>query len=265
MAFVLRASKGAAASIRTAVLSNHFLRMNQTTGSSLLISRKRDRIEQHRSNSTTRSEAGPMGGLGRLAAGETAVFVCDVQERFRSVISGYPAVVDVARRMALASKELNLPVIVTEQYPKALGNTVTEVAEVLPEGSMVVAKTDFSMVVPDVEKKLEALGPHVKNILLLGIETQVCVLQTTIDLIGTYACLTGFLISDIMLLVHTDSKNFQAERGYNVHILVDGVSSQRLGDRAAALHRLSQMGAYMATSGEYIFGFEHLYIMVKVV
>ena len=186
---VLRASKGTAASIRTAILSNHFLRMNQTSGS--LVSRKRDRVDQqHRPNSTTTPSeaaeaAGKMGGLGRLSAGETAVFVCDVQERFRSVISGYPAVVDVARRMALASKELDLPVIVTEQYPKALGNTVTEVSEVLPEGSMVVAKTDFSMVVPDVEKKLEALG-QVKNILLLGIETHVCVLQTTIDLIGMF-------------------------------------------------------------------------------
>jgi len=39
------------------------------------------------------------GRLGKLAPDDTVLFVCDVQERFRSVISGYPAVVDVARRM----------------------------------------------------------------------------------------------------------------------------------------------------------------------
>ena len=42
--------------------------------------------------------------LGRLKAEETALFVCDVQERFRSVISGYTAVVDVARRMVRVYK-----------------------------------------------------------------------------------------------------------------------------------------------------------------
>ena len=157
--------------------------------------------------------------LGRLQAEETALFVCYVQERFRSVIHGFPAVVDVAQRMVRAAPELGLAgVVVTEQYPKALGSTVTEVADVLGDGvyKKVVAKTDFSMVVPEVKDILEKNGPlgRVKNVLLLGVETHVCVLQTTIDLI---------------------------EMGYHVHILVDGVSSQRVGDRAAALHRLAAM------------------------
>lgn len=41
---------------------------------------------------------------------------------------------------------------------------------------------------------------------------------------------------------------FNAEKGYEVHIIVDGVSSQRVNDRATALHRLSQSGAFLATS-----------------
>jgi nicotinamidase-related amidase len=84
----------------------------------------------------------------------------------------------------------------------------------------VVAKTKFSMLVEEIVEAVEAL-PHVKKVLIVGIETHVCVLQTTLDLI---------------------------ERGYEVHIIVDGVSSQRLTDRATALHRLSQSGAFMATS-----------------
>lgn len=43
---------------------------------------------------------------------------------------------------------------------------------------------------------------------------------------------------------------YVAERGYEVHILVDGVSSQRTGDRSVALQRLAQSGAFLATSGE---------------
>lgn len=83
-----------------------------------------------------------------------------------------------------------------------------------------VAKTKFSMLVDEIVSAIDAL-PHVKQVLIVGIETHVCVLQTTLDLL---------------------------EKGYEVHIVVDGVSSQRLTDRATALHRLSQSGAFMATS-----------------
>ena len=166
--------------------------------------------------------ASNMGGLnlGRLEPAHTALFICDVQERFRSVIHGFPAVVDVSRRMSMASRDLGLSgIIVTEQYPKALGSTVTEVSTLLsemPEDYVtIVPKTDFSMLVPDVKNAL--LGDamkQTKDILLVGLETHVCVFQTTMDLL---------------------------DMGYRVHILVDGVSSQRIGDRSAALHRLSRM------------------------
>lgn len=162
--------------------------------------------------------------LGRLSTENTALFICDVQERFRTVIHGFPAVVDVARRMTMAAHELGLPVVITEQYPKALGSTVSEVTEVLQSNEAsspytnIVAKTDFSMMVPDVKGPLGTELSHVKNILLVGVETHVCILQTAIDLV---------------------------EMGYHVHILVDGVSSQRVGDRSAALHRLAQQHGHI--------------------
>ena len=161
---------------------------------------------------------------GRLHDSDTALFVCDVQERFRSVIHGFAAVADTSRRLSQAAAELKLPTVVTEQYPKALGHTVSEVADVLPESSLIIAKTDFSMIVPEVREFL-GRSSHVKNILLAGVETHVCVLQTTIDLV---------------------------EMGFNVHIMADGVSSQRVGDRAAALARLSTIapGQVFISSGE---------------
>ncbi|KAI7845477.1 hypothetical protein COHA_001025 [Chlorella ohadii] len=160
-------------------------------------------------------------GIGRLAPNETALLVCDVQERFRPVISGFPAVVDTSCRMLRAAQALQLPVIVTEQYPKALGNTVEELREFIPAEAPVVAKTKFSMCTDEVNAALDKLGGGVKRVLIVGIETHVCVLQTTLDLL---------------------------ERGYEVHVLVDGVSSQRLGDRSVALQRLAQSGAFLATS-----------------
>lgn len=83
--------------------------------------------------------------MGRLKASETALFVCDVQERFKPIISGMPVIIDTARRMVRGAEALQIPIIVTEQYPKALGRTVDEVKEVLPKDAFVQDKTDFTM------------------------------------------------------------------------------------------------------------------------
>jgi nicotinamidase-related amidase len=163
--------------------------------------------------------------LGRLESSETAVFICDVQERFRPVISLYPAVMDTSQRMIKAATVLSMPIIVTEQYPKALGNTVVELTEHLPSKTPIIPKTNFSMMVPEVIALLEA-KPSVKKVLMLGIETHVCVLQTTLDLI---------------------------EKGYEVHVVCDGVSSQRLEDRGVALRRMAQSGAFLTTSEMVLF------------
>ena len=101
-----------------------------------------------------------------------------------------------------------------------MGNTVTEIAEVLPEGTPVFAKTKFSMLTDEVIATIENI-PDLKSVLIVGLETHVCVLQSTLDLIA---------------------------KGYEVHIITDGVSSQRYTDRSTALHRLSQVGAFMDTS-----------------
>lgn len=115
---------------------------------------------------------------------------------------------------------LGLPVITTEQYPKALGATVPELREVLPASSSIVAKTRFSMLTPEVSELLQQ-KPLISQVLLCGIEAHVCVLQTTLDLI---------------------------ESGYEVHIITDAVSSQRVGDRTAGLARAAQSGAFLVTS-----------------
>ncbi|GMH38450.1 hypothetical protein BSKO_06334 [Bryopsis sp. KO-2023] len=165
------------------------------------------------------------GQVGKLSTSDCALFVCDVQERFRTVIAGMPAVIDTSRRMLRAAHELQIPVVITEQYPKALGSTVEELAAHVPEGSPVVAKTKFSMMVPEVRDYLSSLS-MIHKILLVGIEAHVCVLQTTLDLI---------------------------ENGYEVHIVVDGVSSSRLADRAVAFQRMVQAGALLCTSEMVLF------------
>ena len=176
--------------------------------------------------------------LGHLDPASTVLFVCDVQERFRPLIAGFDAVAETSSRLVRGAQALGLPaIVVTEQYPKALGPTVDEVASVLKSPSSsststaaptttkttVVAKTDFSMLVPEVQ---QALPAATKSVILCGIEAHVCVWQTTLDL---------------------------RSRGIDVHLCVDGVSSQRLPDRELGLARAAQAGAFLCSSEMLLF------------
>jgi len=159
--------------------------------------------------------------MGRLRANGCALFVCDVQEKFRGLIHHMPAVIETTSRMVRAANVLDLPVFVTEQYPKALGHTVPEIAKDLGQAE-VFSKTMFSMCTPELETAFAAKG-GIGQVLLCGIETHVCVYQTCLDLVEKH--------------------------NVEVHLCVDGVSSQREVDRSTALRRLSQLpGVFFCTS-----------------
>src|SRR4051794_24751412 len=79
-----------------------------------------------------------------LDRAQTALIIVDMQEAFRSTISDFS---EIAARIALiahAVQVLDVPVIVTEQYPKGLGHTAGEIQAVLPSGLTPIVKTAFS-------------------------------------------------------------------------------------------------------------------------
>ncbi|XP_060064670.1 isochorismatase domain-containing protein 1-like [Ylistrum balloti] len=158
--------------------------------------------------------------LGNLALDKTVIFVCDMQERFRPAIAYFSEIVEVAGRILEASKLLNIPVIVTEQYPKGLGNTVAELDISHAVGKF--DKTKFSMMLPEVEEKLKTLcGGDVQHVVLFGIEAHVCIQQTVIDLLS---------------------------RDIEVHIVADASSSRNQMDRLFAYERFRHSGATVTTS-----------------
>lgn len=122
--------------------------------------------------------------------------------------------------MIAAHKILDIPLIVTEQNPKALGQTAPELD--LSQAKLNVPKTKFSMLVPEVEKELK----DIKSVVLFGIESHVCVLQTALDLL---------------------------ERNYDVHVLADGVSSMNSYEIEHALNRVRSAGGYVTTSESILF------------
>ena len=124
----------------------------------------------------------------RLTLGRTAVLLIDLQEKLVPAIAGGDAVVRRAERLAQGAALLEVPLLVTEQYPQGLGRTVKTLRRVLAEDVPRLEKTRFSAVCP----KLLAQLRHweVEAVVLAGVEAHICVLQTALDLL-----VEGFIVA----------------------------------------------------------------------
>ncbi|KAM4014979.1 isochorismatase domain-containing protein 2 isoform 2-T5 [Anomaloglossus baeobatrachus] len=155
--------------------------------------------------------------LGKLGQHSSVLFLCDMQEKFRHNISFFNQIVSVSARILQTAKILEIPVVITEQYPRGLGLTVPELGA---DGIKKYTKTCFSMLTPEVEKELQSI-PERRSVILCGIETQACIMSTTLDLL---------------------------EKEFDVHVVADACSSRSQVDRFVALSRVKQSGAFLTTS-----------------
>lgn len=81
--------------------------------------------------------------------------------------------------LARAAAQMEIPVVITEQNPARLGSTLSSLMEIVPENQP-ISKVRFSACVPSTLEAIEADGR--KTILICGVESHVCVLQTALDL-----------------------------------------------------------------------------------
>lgn len=112
---------------------------------------------------------------------DSLLLIVDIQDRLVAALEK-DTVVAKASKLTAAAKILDIPLMLSEQYPKGLGHTVSAITQNLPKEYDVTEKTSFSL--PD-EKgfldKLRAYGK--KQIIICGIETHICVHQTVAGLI----------------------------------------------------------------------------------
>ncbi|XP_061197089.1 isochorismatase domain-containing protein 2-like [Saccostrea echinata] len=158
--------------------------------------------------------------LGDIKAENAIFFMCDIQEKFRPVIKYFKEILEIAEKLVEATNILDIPLVVTEQYPKGLGETVSELKEKLKKDQERYSKTKFTMLVPEVISQLDA-NTNIKHVVLFGIETHVCIQQTVIDLL---------------------------QKKYEVHVVADACSSRTQMDRTFAFERFRQSGAIVTTS-----------------
>jgi nicotinamidase-related amidase len=109
----------------------------------------------------------------------TALAIIDVQERLAATMKDKDQVVHNIKLLIQAARLFNIPILVTEQYPKGLGRTVPEITVEIPKITP-IEKMTFSCCQADAfNKELEDL--KVDQIILTGMETHICVLQTALD------------------------------------------------------------------------------------
>lgn len=154
---------------------------------------------------------------------ETTFILIDIQEKFLPVIYDIETVISNANKLVKGSSILKIPLIVTEQYPRGLGHTVNSIS--LENNQEIIEKIHFDCFGCNTFiERLDALNP--KTLVIFGIESHVCVLKTCLSAIS---------------------------KGYHVHIVADAVSSRTSENKAIALERMRQSGAFIVSTEMILF------------
>ncbi len=158
-----------------------------------------------------------------LSVDTTAAVVVDVQENFRPHIHGVDEMISAICLLLRGCGELGVPIAVSEQYPKGLGRTVEEIEAVLGGLSRPAARMEKLEISSCAAPSWEQLGAPITErpqLLVVGIETHVCVMQTVLDALA---------------------------RGTQVHVVADAVGSRDPWQREIALERMSHAGAIITS------------------
>jgi len=162
-----------------------------------------------------------------LNSDNSLLLIVDIQSRLLSVMPEEAAkgMVENSANLILAANLLDIPVLLTEQYPKGLGQTAEEISQQLNTSATVFEKTGFSCC--SAENFNNTLQKTQRQqIIIVGQEAHVCVLQTALELI---------------------------QQGFQVHIIEDAICSRKAEHKFFALQRLQQQGATISNFESVLF------------
>ena len=153
----------------------------------------------------------------------TALLLIDIQERLVKAIPNSKGVIQNVRKMVDVCSILGVNIYITEQSPEKLGGTISTIISEIKY--IKYTKSSFSCIeCLDLINKLK--GDNIENILVCGIESHICVLQSSIDLI---------------------------RRGFNIYIIADSIQSRGNYDHEMSIERLRDSGAIISTTETTIF------------
>ena len=162
--------------------------------------------------------------LSLLSKEHTGLVIVDVQEKLMPVINRGERIVSNITKLIHLAGLFNMPVLLTEQYPKMLGPTLPGIKALLPAYDP-IQKMHFNCCA--VESFNERLGSKgLKNIILTGVESHICVFQTCVSLLA---------------------------KGYNVHVSQDAVASRTEENRLVGMELMKEAGALITSTETVIF------------
>ncbi|MGB9596261.1 MAG: hydrolase [Candidatus Poribacteria bacterium] len=161
--------------------------------------------------------------FGIIKRDDCFFLLIDIQEKFLPVIYDIQGVIDNANRLIQGASILDIPLLVTEQYPKGLGRTVDEIK--LENDQQIIEKISFDCFACD--EFVNAIDQiNRKTIVIFGIEAHVCVLKTALSALS---------------------------KSYEVHLIADAVSSRTQRNRDIAIERMRQSGVFIASTEMILF------------
>jgi nicotinamidase-related amidase len=159
-----------------------------------------------------------------LDKNNTALLIIDVQEKLAAVMKMKDAVVNNCLHLIELARMLTIPIVLTEQYPKGIGQTVHPIQKALPEYRP-IEKLTFSCC--DEPSFMDAIKKLNRNTLIVtGMETHICILQTTIGLLRD---------------------------GFNVHLVKDAVCSRAKENWKVACELMRDAGAVITCTETVLF------------
>ena len=159
-----------------------------------------------------------MKKTGLINKETTALLVIDVQEKLMPVVQDAEQIFANVNRLIKGVTTINVPIVITEQYPKGLGNTCAEVE--IAEGIQPIEKICFSWIQSaNVLEELKAR--NITSLIVCGVESHICVLKTTLEAL---------------------------EKNIEVHVVADAVSSRTTANKQLALERMRQSGAFIVST-----------------
>lgn len=157
-----------------------------------------------------------------IRAEDSALVVIDMQERLVPAMQAPARTIRNTKTLMAGAREMRVPVLMTEQYPAGLGQTVPELRD--PRAT-VLGKMHFScMEDADFSATFRKLGR--KQAVLAGMEAHICVVQTAASMI---------------------------EEGFEVFVVSDATASRTLESERACIARLSASGAGIVTTEMVVF------------
>ncbi len=155
---------------------------------------------------------------------ESVLLIVDIQEKLAAVMKEREKVVGNSLHLIELAKMINVPVMTTEQYPKGLGKTVPEIREALPAYDPIEKMTFDCCGEPAFLKNVKGHGR--RAVILTGMETHICVLQTCIGLL---------------------------KAGINVHVVRDAVCSRTKENWKSGIEFMREAGAVVTSTETVLF------------